>query len=244
MYQLLKSLAYKIVSKRQLFRYEVAFRNIYSVFYSGSKHECTICKRKLRTFLTLPNNDRLCPKCGSLSRDRRLWQLLDTEFLAPGQKVLDFSPSRPLSRQMRKQATIDYMASDLSGNFIADHQFDITKIGLNTASLDLIICYHILEHIDDDRKAMAELYRTLRVGGKAIVQTPFKEGGIYENSLITDPKEREVHFGQDDHVRIYSVNGLKGRLEGAGFLVDIRHFNGDDYNGFANRETVFVLTKT
>ncbi|RZJ72373.1 MAG: SAM-dependent methyltransferase [Flavobacterium sp.] len=243
MYQLLKSLAYKIVSKRQLFRYEVVFRNIYSVLYTGSKHECTICKKKLRTFLTLPNNDRLCPKCGSLSRDRRLWQLLETEFLTPGEKVLDFSPSRPLSRHMRKQAFIKYLASDLSDNFIADYQFDITHIALDTASVGLIVCYHILEHIDDDRKAMEELYRILTPGGKAIVQTPFKEGEIYENPLITDPNEREVHFGQDDHVRVYSVNGLKGRLKNAGFMVDVRVFDGDDYHGFTNGETVFVLTK-
>jgi len=221
----------------------VPLRKVYSLFYTGSRHQCTVCHTKLRTFLQLPNHDLLCPKCGSLARDRRLWAILNTGFLKDGISVLDFSPSRCLARKMKKVSTLKYISTDLSGNFIADFRYDITQLYIADATIDLIICYHVLEHITDDRKAMAELYRVLKPGGKAIVQTPFKEGGIYEDFSITAPADRQIHFGQDDHVRYYSVSGLKERLEQAGFIADARIFEADDYHGLTANETVFILTK-
>ena len=112
-------------------------------------------------------------------------------------------------------------------------------------SFDLIICYHILEHIDNDIKAMNELWRILTKGGYCIIQTPFKEGEIYENNAITSPKEREKHFGQSDHVRVYSINGLTKRLENVGFQVEIRNFREkyENINGLNETETVLICQK-
>ncbi len=169
--------------------------------------------------------------------------LLEHEFVKPSMAVLDFSPSRPLARKMKSLGNIRYISTDLSGNFIADHQFDITNLELDEASIDLIICYHILEHIEDDMKAMEELHKVLKPGCKALIQTPFKEGNIYEDFTITDPARRMLHFGQDDHVRIYSVNGLKDRLEKSGFSAVAEKFEGDIYRGLADEETVLIITK-
>jgi len=243
MYNAAKKILAKIIPVSMLQKHEVAIRSSYSFFYSGSKHRCTICHKTLRTFIHLPNNDLLCPKCGSLSRDRRLWLLINDGFLQPGNTVLDFSPSRCLARNMKKIKDISYMSTDLSGNFIADYRFDITQLELENAAIDRIICYHVLEHIDADQKAMSELFRVLKPGGKAIIQTPFKEGDIYENPAITTPKDREVHFGQNDHVRIYSVDGLKNRLAATGFDVEEKNFNGDNHHGLTAGETVLLLTK-
>lgn len=110
---------------------------------------------------------------------------------------------------------------------------------------DTIICYHILEHIIDDKKAMSEIYRVLKPKGKAFIQTPFKEGAIYEDYSITTEEARKEHFGQEDHVRVYSVNGLVKRLEDVGFKVDILTFENSSEsirNGF-KPETVLVVSK-
>jgi SAM-dependent methyltransferase len=243
MYQLAKKIISGFISKDKLLRHEVFLRKVYSVLFTGSAHICTICKMQLSTFIKTHNNDLICPRCGSLARDRRLLQLLELEFLKQGITVLDFSPSRSIARKMKKFEGINYISTDLSGNFLADHQYDITSLTLADSSLDLIICYHILEHITDDKKAMSELYRVLKHGGTALIQTPFKEGAIYEDFSITHPKEREKHFGQDDHVRFYSVSGLNERLQEAGFSTDIRRFDSDDYKGLSSNETVFVISK-
>jgi ubiquinone/menaquinone biosynthesis C-methylase UbiE len=169
---------------------------------------------------------------------------LENEFLKANSSILDFSPSRCLYRKLKKFKGISYQSSDLSGDFIADFQYDITDLKIEENAIDLVICYHILEHVPNDLQAMHELYRILKPGGKALVQTPFKEGAIYENDAITAEKERLEHFGQEDHVRIYSVSGLQERLENAGFLVEARHYLSDETHfGLSTEETILVLTK-
>lgn len=224
MYKASKKLAVKLLPKKLLFRYELYFRSVLYFFYKGSDYKCNICGKNLRKFIEI-NTDRLCPNCGSIGRDRSLWFLLNHKYLKQDISVLDFSPSRPLQRKLNKISGINYNSTDKSGNFIADFSFDITNIAVEDESFDLIICYHILEHVIDDLKAMKELSRVLKNDGYCLIQTPFKEGDIFEDNSVTSKKEREKFFGQDDHVRIYSVNGLKDRLERCGFNVRVTEIN-------------------
>ena len=142
---------------------------------------------------------------------------------------------------------IEYYSSDYENEFLSDYKFDITQINQKSDTFDFIICYHILEHVLDDNKAISELYRVLKPNGKVYIQTPYKDGNIYEDTLIVIPHERKVHFGQEDHVRIYSINGLKNRLEKEGFNVEVKTFEASDqdqYFGFKTPETVLISTKT
>jgi len=194
--------------------------------------------------MLLSNADSMCPNCGSIERNRRLWSLLETEFLVPNCTVVDFSPSRCLYRKMKRVPNINYQSTDLSGDFIADHQFDITNLKMADSTVDLIICYHILEHIPDDILAISELFRVMKPAAKALIQTPFKDGEIYEDNTILTKEDRLHHFGQEDHVRIYSVSGLKKRLENQGFIVEIREdFTHETTHNYAVNEKIFILTK-
>lgn len=243
LYHKTKKLILRLVPRSFLFRNEYLFRAFYYLLFIGKKYHCNICGKGLSRFIDL-DDDRLCPRCGSLQRTRRLGEILSGEFLESDPRILDFSPSRSIYRVLKK-GRYQYTSSDLSGNFLADVKYDITKIDAADHQYDLIICYHILEHIDDDRKAMQELHRVLNAGGSCIIQTPFREGAIYEDPTITSPEEREKHFGQDDHVRIYAVEGLKSRLEGAGFAVDVRTFSEslENDHGFNVEETVLICRK-
>ncbi|HJZ40324.1 MAG TPA: methyltransferase domain-containing protein, partial [Bacteroidales bacterium] len=112
-------------------------------------------------------------------------------------------------------------------------------------SYDLVICYHILEHVADDDRAIRELFRILKMNGICLIQTPFRDGDIYENLSIHTPEQRKVHFGQEDHLRVYSATGLKDRLESAGFRVEKREYNEapENINGFKNKETIIIAAK-
>ncbi|MCC5917002.1 MAG: methyltransferase domain-containing protein [Cryomorphaceae bacterium] len=243
MYHKIKRFVLKIFPKSLLFRYEYQFRFLYYLAYIGQSYQCNVCHCKLRNFVKM-GEDKLCPRCGSIQRVRRLWQLLNDDFLEGQKSILDFSPSRSIYRVMKKKDFL-YVSSDLSGDFLSDHSYDITKIDSEPEAYNLIICYHILEHIENDSAAMDELFRVLKKNGYCLIQTPFKEGDIYEDYSITTPKERELHFGQSDHVRIYSVNGLKNRLENAGFNVEIKNFieKSENLTGFSARETVLICHK-
>ena len=242
-YNLIKKHITSVIPKSLLFKNELYIRYFYGIFYTGKTHQCNICKHKLRTYID--DNKRICPFCGSLPRNRRLWQLLNDEDELKG-NVLHFSPARSLYRTLKKNKEIKYFSSDFEDEFLAEYKFDITAIDQPNNTFDLVICYHILEHIIEDQQAISELYRVLNLKGKIYIQTPFKEGDIYEDYSITSPEEREAHFGQQDHVRIYSVNGLKERLEKAGFVVKVKvfePFENDAYYGFTSPETILVLTK-
>lgn len=241
MYKSLKKVANLIIPKQVLRKNEIFLRKLISIKYKGKKHKCNICNFQLKQFVELKNNDLLCPRCGSRSRTRRLFLQLEKSNLLSGQ-VLHFSPPRSLFEKLKKQKGLSYFGSDFENEFLADHNYDITSITRESNFFDLIICYHVLEHIENDQAAMKELYRVLKPSGSCYIQTPFKEGDIYEDLEITAPKERKKAFGQEDHVRIYSINGLKNRLESVGFKVETKIYENDFYLGLKN-ETVIVARK-
>ena len=240
MYETLKT----ILPHNFLKRNEHLLRKLIYTFYRGTDKQCPICEKKLRKFILLKNGEKLCPFCGSLPRHRRLWTLI-SGFLKNGISVLDFSPPLCFSKKLKSFKEIQYAATDFDKEFTADVHLDITNINLSSNSIDLLLCYHILEHIPEDRKAINELYRILKSQGKCFIQTPFKEGDIYEDASKRSKAERRKHFGQDDHVRIYSLASLKQRLEDAGFEIEILQFSekAENYFGFSSSETVLIATK-
>ena len=245
MYVKIKKILKRLFPKDILIRNELFLRKLYSLFFRGNKYECNICSTKLRKFVLLSSGNLLCPNCGSSARDRRLWKLLNPEFLIKDMSVLDFSPSRSLYRKIKKQPGINYQSNDISGDFIAELSLDITDTRLSDETYDLVICYHVLEHVKDDLKAMMELYRIIKKNGYVIIQTPFKEGETYEDFSKTAPTERLKYFGQKDHVRIYSVSGLKSRLEKTGFKVEVRKYSEEtnNYYGLKENEIILIVRK-
>lgn len=243
MYNLFKSIVKKMLPKDQLVKHEELLRKFTIPFYYGKNHQCNVCYTQLKKFATIESGELICPVCGSLPRSRRLYQLLIEDYLKSDLHVLDFSPFRVLYRKLKKIKTIHYYPSDFEDDFLSDYHYDMTNIDTANDQFDLIVCYHILEHIIDDEKAMSELYRVLKKGGLVLVQTPFKEGEIYEDYSITTPEDRLQHFGQDNHVRIYSLQGLEERLQNAGFSTEIKNFDGDFYYGFSENEKVIFCKK-
>jgi SAM-dependent methyltransferase len=238
MYLTLKKILKSIIPQGVLFRLEPALRKIYALRYYGSAHACNICKHTFSAFIRTEREELLCPYCGSIGRNRRLWQLLDPVIKG---RVLDFSPSRCLYRILKKRKDIEYISTDFENEFMADRKYDITQLPEENERFDFIICYHVLEHVEEDLKAMSELYRVLKKNGLAFIQTPFKEGDIYEDYSIKDRTGRKIHFGQEDHVRIYSLPGLKQRLEKAGFETQVLNFPADeksDYYGLNSAEKI------
>ena len=126
---------------------------------------------------------------------------------------------------------------------MADQSYDITAIDAPDDQYDGVICFHVLEHVENDHSAISELYRVLKPGGTAFIQTPFKTGETYEDFSIVSPADRLKHFGQEDHVRIYSVSGLKERLGKVGFQVDVRLFPEGHVLGLKENETILICKK-
>ncbi len=245
MYNQLKSTFKKAIPSKLLFKLERPLRSGLYLFYKGNNVQCNVCNKNSRTFIVSNHQHKVCPNCGSIDRNRRLWDLLNQGYLKPNSRILHFSPSRSLYRKFKKLYASNYLSSDMSSDFMADTNMDITSLKSKDSEFDIIICYHILEHVIDDQKAMAELYRVLDEQGTCFVQTPFKKGKIYEDASIITEAERLDHFGQEDHVRIYSISGLQKRLENSGFKVHVASFkeNDDHQYGFSSNESIMICTK-
>ncbi len=167
-----------------------------------------------------------CPRCYSVARYRLLYLYLrnKTSFFKNSLKVLDIAPAQYFQEMCKSLPNIDYLSVDISSP-LAMVRMDVTALALSGNFFDCIICYHVLEHIIDDKKAMEELFRVLKPGGWAILQSPVDHtrDTTFEDTTIIDPDARELAFGQSDHVRIYGKD-YKDRLEQAGFIVHV-----DDY---------------
>ena len=86
-------------------------------------------------------------------------------------------------------------------------QFDLRKSPLETECIDAITCINVLEHIDDDRAALGEIYRMLKPGGIAHIEVPASPScyDIYDEHLM--------------HHRRYTMRELSMKCQQAGFSI-------------------------
>lgn len=203
-------------------------RPLFAFYLKGSKYTDPIDGRSFRKFLPygygIQRTNVLSPSTLSLERHRLLWLYLqnETDFFDSSRpkKVLHMAPEQCFLKLFKKLQHIDLTTADLYSP-IVDVKADICALPFKSESFDVIFCNHVLEHIEDDKKAMQELYRVLKPGGYGIFQIPqdYSRENTYEDFSITSPEERTKHFGQYDHVRIYGSDYFN-RLRSVGFKVD------------------------
>ena len=163
--------------------------------------------------------DVRCLDCGSRERHRllHLWVIEGGGNKFAGKRILHFAPEKTVVRMMRGNPL--YETADLRQKG-ATHQVDISKVALPDARYDVVMAHHVLEHVDDDRAAMRELFRLLVPGGVALLTVPLNatRPTTYENPAIVEKPLRSVHFGNEDHKRFYGLD-FADRLAEAGFSV-------------------------
>ncbi|MEN8130798.1 MAG: methyltransferase domain-containing protein [Pseudomonadota bacterium] len=197
--------------------------------YYGTGRYCPICgksSRRFRPYGRPAREDAQCPRCGSLERHRLLWLYLTkkTDFFdGKPKKMLHVAPELIFESKFKRRLGDRYLTADLY-NPRAMVKMDITNIDCPDQSFDVIYCSHVLEHVQDDRKAMSEFYRVLKNTGWAILLVPITVEKTLEDPSIVDPEERLKVFGQEDHVRKYGLDYVD-RLREAGFHVELNKAN-------------------
>ena len=128
-------------------------------------------------------------------------------------------------------------------------KMDITNINYPDNTFSIIYCSHVLEHIEDDTKALSELYRIIMQEGWAVLQVPITSDKTYEDPKITDPEMRKKHFGQWDHVRRCGPDYIE-RIKSAGFqsetlrATDVVNEKDCSTMGFQQSRIIFYCKKT
>jgi SAM-dependent methyltransferase len=86
-------------------------------------------------------------------------------------------------------------------------QLDLTRAPFPDASVDAVVALNVLEHIEDDARAVAEIFRMLKPGGVAVIELPAGPGlyDVFDKALM--------------HHRRYTRRSAVTLFERAGFVV-------------------------
>jgi SAM-dependent methyltransferase len=163
----------------------------------------------------------LCPLCGCHDRERHLLLYLrETRRMQTirGSHILHFAPENRLTSFLEKEEPARYALADLFPSRAGIERIDLLDISYPTATFDFAIANHVLEHVADDLRALAEVRRVLKPGGYAIVQTPYSEllTSTFSDSGVCTDEDRLQIYGQEDHVRMYGRD-IFARFASVGF---------------------------
>ena len=221
----------KFLPRKFLIKYSFLITPILRIIFRGKKYTDPIDDSNYSKFLSYGyktvRKNALCPGTLSLERHRLLWLYLDkeTNFLSSNLKVLHVAPEQVFYKKFKKLKNWEYFTFDLNSP-IADIKGDLISTNFKDEYFDLIICNHVLEHIEDDKSALDEMYRILKYNGISILQVPInvERENTFEDLSIKSKIQREKYFGQYDHVREYGLD-FKDRVEQAGFKVEMINYS-------------------
>jgi SAM-dependent methyltransferase len=182
-----------------------------------------------------------CPQCDSHSRHRALFRWLNQEYQLQNKRgiALVFAPEAALAPVWERATNLRVYRVDLEAIRGPDLLGDMRRLPVASDAIDLLWCHHVLEHIDDDRAAIRELYRVLRSStGELIVSVPMYEGQATREYGYADPNE-------PGHWRIYGADFVD-RLAESGFEVRsvVSNLSEQDCARFRiDREPFYICTK-
>ncbi|MBN2168469.1 MAG: methyltransferase domain-containing protein [Actinobacteria bacterium] len=216
--------------------------------FLGNTKECPCCGRTFRQFLYSPYLAARCPYCLSVERYRLLCLYLDRQmdFSLDRRNVLEIGPAWCFQKYCTKKSNIAYTSVDISSPLAAYHM-DICDLDFADQQFDSIVCYHVLEHIEDDSKALEELFRILKPGGWAMIQVPVESDRTRERYELNE-EERKEFLKWEDHLRVYGPEFFDLPVN-AGFEVELLPFSNSfspeeiERFGLDSSEVICVCTK-
>jgi hypothetical protein len=220
----------------------------------GRQLMCPVCRYESARFMTHVGagyvvRNAMCPRCGSFPRHRGFAVLLDRyegERLKrlpsdDGLRLL-FAPEYSMKQVLDPYVT-GLVGVDLKQiNDLVIHREDIMNLRFSDESVDFLSCFHVVEHVPDDQRALLELRRVLRPGGLAILNVPITFGRWDSLSFGRPNPLLNDHFF--DYGEDFSVKVAMSGLIGVGYRLSAV-IEPDDFARMALQdELIYVLEKS
>jgi ubiquinone/menaquinone biosynthesis C-methylase UbiE len=147
-----------------------------------------------------------------------------TNFFSQKHKFLHIAPEYCFINIFKNMSNLEYITGDLISPW-ADVKMDVHDIPFNENTFNVVICNHVLEHVEDSDKVMQEFFRVMKPGGWGIFQVPIDNNNpkTIEDKSVIDPREREKLYWQSDHLRLFGRD-YGAKLQLAGFKVTESNF--------------------
>ena len=149
-----------------------------------SPNHCAVCTQAIGEWIPHPaavdlrfmdhmgvvgsrRDKHICPACHCNDRDRHLWLYIEAANLladAPQMRILHIAPEPRLEPKIVALAPLEYVAGDLVPQAAGHQRIDVEALEFDDGHFDLIICNHVLEHVDFLARALAEFCRCLGPG--------------------------------------------------------------------------------
>lgn len=237
------------------------------IIYFGKKYQCNLCGSKVKSMFPSGQKHEIfqknnitgagyrdhvkCPVCRSKDKERMVFYYIKnyTDILTGKNTILHFAPEIETKKKIKKNKEATYYDGDIQKE-VASQIIDITQISFPDNTFDYIICNHVLEHVEDEKKAILELKRVIKENGKIIITVPIcisNEKTIEDESII-EPEERLKYFCQSDHVRLYGRDFVK-RIEKYGVTVTEYDFEKEEgiekrkQYGILENGCIYIVTK-
>ncbi len=205
---------------------------------------CPACRSEVKKWEPGPGGrpNASCPNCKSLERHRFLTLVLRglRLYVGTAAAVLEYAPQPQIQKILKNLLGPrgSYVGIDLMDDRFVDSKADACRLPFTDDSFDMLVQFHVLEHIPDDLTAMREMARVLKPGGLALVQVPHRMGVLTDEDIDASPQESAIRFGQSDHVRYYGSD-FEERLRTSGF--DVTYKTAADIVSAKQRKTLNIL---
>lgn len=252
---------------------ELGFVKKIKKFFAGQNHllpqkcYCNLCDKYFFSFLMIGEKGKLakqhnligmgprrggCPMCGSSDKYRWLYYVLRnyTEIFIKQCSVLHFAPEKVISNKICENKQVYYVTGDKVDG-LADSVIDMTDIHYSDNTFDYVIAGMVLEHIEDERRALSELKRVCKPQGKIILAIPFCEDmkSTLSNPEIKSQDDKMRYYGHRDHVRLYGRDYAQ-RIADFGLVEVVCHKPKDIWtdreikrNGLQGDYSIIIATK-
>lgn len=136
-------------------------------------------------------------------------------------RFMHFGPQPQMAKRLDTVPLFDHVKGDyFANNYDYPNDtvtIDVQDIKFPDGFFDGLLILHVLEHVQNDLLAMRELYRVLKTGGFALIESPCNS--LADESIDCtemDSEERTRVCKQYDHMRLFSCSDIRDKLAKSG----------------------------
>lgn len=186
--------------------------------------------------------EKLLVNVGDMSLKRRARKIIEALNPRPGEKIMDLGcgtgyylfllsnlPIRLyLTGYDNDEKALNEAKDSLRNKGIEFILGDSHKLNLRENSFNKIVASEVLEHLEDDEKALSEIYKILKPGGILLVSTPSINYPLFWdpiNWILQRVFDTHIKTGflsgiWSGHMRLYKKSDLERKFNKVGFEIE------------------------